>query len=281
MHRRRPSSIWRGTLPVHRRSSKALRSSFDVALIYLPPSWAACFEGENFDFHDYLKAFCAPSNIPIQIMRQSVSSGHAGPMSCGDLSVALYAKAGGMPGSSFGLNRDEAFIGISYAMKRRTTAISTATCCSQVFDPDGTGFQFVAYDAKDSHRTTRKNPYFRTTKCNPSSRAASKSISADISARVPEQNHHPQEHRIQGRGNSWRDRQLPGRNRSRARPDREERGWQGIRFDSKSPPEPTLSSETGHVPAAQPRTKRCFGRKEASKASHVENPASMSTRKAR
>jgi hypothetical protein len=31
---------------------KALRSSFDVALIYLPLSWAECFEGENFDFHD-------------------------------------------------------------------------------------------------------------------------------------------------------------------------------------------------------------------------------------
>src|SRR5262249_28075274 len=48
-----------------------IRTSFDVALIYLPQSWAACFEGENFDFHDYLKAFCAPSNIPIQIIRQS------------------------------------------------------------------------------------------------------------------------------------------------------------------------------------------------------------------
>ncbi len=40
----------------------SVRSEFDVALLYLPPSWAACFEGENFDFHDYLKAFCAPSN---------------------------------------------------------------------------------------------------------------------------------------------------------------------------------------------------------------------------
>jgi hypothetical protein len=50
---------------------RAVRSNFDVALIYLPQSWADCFEGENFDFHDYLKAYCAPSNIPIQIVRQS------------------------------------------------------------------------------------------------------------------------------------------------------------------------------------------------------------------
>ena len=52
---------------------QTLRSNFDVALIYLPESWSGCFEGENFDFHDYLKAFCAPSNIPIQIVKQGSS----------------------------------------------------------------------------------------------------------------------------------------------------------------------------------------------------------------
>jgi hypothetical protein len=50
---------------------RAVRSNFDTALIFLPENWAACFEGESFDFHDYVKAFCAPSNIPIQIIRQS------------------------------------------------------------------------------------------------------------------------------------------------------------------------------------------------------------------
>lgn len=50
---------------------KAVRSNFDTALIFLPENWAACFEGESFDFHDYVKAFCAPSNIPVQIIRQS------------------------------------------------------------------------------------------------------------------------------------------------------------------------------------------------------------------
>jgi hypothetical protein len=29
-----------------------VRSNFDVALIYLPPAWADCFEGEDFNFHD-------------------------------------------------------------------------------------------------------------------------------------------------------------------------------------------------------------------------------------
>jgi hypothetical protein len=38
---------------------KATRSSFDCVLIYLPQSWEACFEGEGFDLHHYVKAYCA------------------------------------------------------------------------------------------------------------------------------------------------------------------------------------------------------------------------------
>lgn len=140
-----------------------VRQEFDVIFIYLPDTWSHGFYGapdEDFDLHDHLKAITAARFIPIQIVRESSALAYPDRASVmWRIGLALYAKAGGVPWKLAGTDPETAFIGVSYAVRPATSDRSRfVTCCSQVFDAEGAGLEFLTYDANEIE-VQRENPF--------------------------------------------------------------------------------------------------------------------------
>lgn len=137
---------------------------FDVLFIFLPESLSLGFEDKETDFnlHDFIKATTAIHNIPTQVLREGKAINYKCRCSVmWRLSIATYVKAGGVPWKLAASDTETAFIGLSYSTRfnAQTNRYDFTTCCSQVFDSDGTGLEFIAYDAGEVEFSVGDNPF--------------------------------------------------------------------------------------------------------------------------
>ena len=143
----------------------SVRSEFDVAVVHFPDSWGPGLRRQGFSAHDQLKAVAALAGIPTQVVNDRVFNFRFTASRSWRLGIALYVKAGGIPWKLAplpGVPDATAYIGLAYALRGDPKEARFVTCCSQVFDADGGGMQFVAYDANDPLEDTdqaRRNPY--------------------------------------------------------------------------------------------------------------------------
>ncbi|WP_129125926.1 argonaute/piwi family protein [Geomonas oryzae] len=146
---------------------EAQRSKFDVLFIYIPHRWMPGYfggVGDDFDLHDHLKAATAARRLPIQLVREDKALAYPHRASVmWRIGLALYTKAGGVPWKLAEVDPETAYIGISYAVRSpESEGARFVTCCSQVFDAEGSGLEFVAYDAHEVE-VQRDNPFLSRT----------------------------------------------------------------------------------------------------------------------
>ena len=146
------------------RAMAARRLEYDVLFILLPERWATGFyhKEENFDLHDFLKAQTATHSIPSQVIKESSALHYFCRCSVAwRMSIAIYVKAGGIPWKLQDIHVDTAFIGLSYSVlfNESTRKHDFITCCSQVFDADGTGLEFIAYETDEIAHQRGENPF--------------------------------------------------------------------------------------------------------------------------
>lgn len=147
------------------RRLSLIRDQFDLALVHLPESWGPALRTHGFDAHDTLKALGAQYSIPTQVVNDRTFSFKYKASLAWRLAIALYVKAGGVPwklAPLAGVPDGTAYIGLAYALRGKPQEAHYVTCCSQVFDMDGGGMQFVAFEARDLVRDVeeaRRNPF--------------------------------------------------------------------------------------------------------------------------
>lgn len=146
------------------RKLDLVRDRFDVVVFYLPQRFEPLFEDRDtdFDLHDTVKAVAAQLGLTTQIVTDQALSYRCRASVAWRLGIAFYAKAGWIPWKlstqQLPLDSDSVYIGLSYALRTGADGSTVfVTCCSQVFDSDGGGMEFVAYDVGQG--TDPNNPY--------------------------------------------------------------------------------------------------------------------------
>lgn len=118
-----------------------------VVLICIPERWRQWREFssnyENFDLHDFVKAYCVQKGIATQFLEQKTISGDQHCRKWWWLSVALYTKAMRTPWVLNSLDQNAAFVGLGFTIDNNAPKGQHVVLgCSHLYNSDGQGLQF-------------------------------------------------------------------------------------------------------------------------------------------
>lgn len=138
-------------------------AQIDVVLIYIPeefePLTSFSDELENFDLHNYVKAYAAQKKIATQFIREKTLVSDLDCQIMWALSLAIYVKSCRVPWTISGLQKDTAFAGIGYSINKSEAGADIVVGCSHVYSSDGQGLKYKLSKINDVTFDRKRNPY--------------------------------------------------------------------------------------------------------------------------
>jgi hypothetical protein len=137
--------------------------TIDLVLIYIPKEFEVFTSYtdnmENFDLHDFVKAYAVQKNIATQFVREKTLDSDMRCQIMWALSLAIYVKSCRIPWVISDLQNDTAFAGIGYSLSKTTTGTDIIVGCSHIYSSDGRGLKYKLAKINDVTFDRRKNPY--------------------------------------------------------------------------------------------------------------------------
>lgn len=119
----------------------------DVIVIFIPERWANWREyddeGERFDLHDYVKAYCVQRGIATQFLEESTFNK---PFQCEVvwwLTLSLYVKAMRTPWVLESFDKDTAYVGLGFGIDTKMERGKHIILgCSHIYSSEGLGLRY-------------------------------------------------------------------------------------------------------------------------------------------
>ncbi len=134
-----------------------------VIIVFIPTSWDGITrvetESENFDLHDYIKAYAAQKQIATQFIQEETLSDSLVCQVNWWLSLSFYVKSSRTPWVLQGLQQDTAFVGIGYSIDRHREHNKVVLGCSHIYNSLGQGLKYKLSKVEDCTFDSQNNPY--------------------------------------------------------------------------------------------------------------------------
>lgn len=137
--------------------------SQSTIVVFIPDEWhlfeSYVNQGENFDLHDYIKAYAASKGVPTQLIREKTLKDNLKCQIYWWLSLSFYVKSLRTPWILNSQEKSTAYAGIGYSVSRTQNKSEIVIGCSHIYDSNGQGLKYKLSKIDNYVLDKKSNPY--------------------------------------------------------------------------------------------------------------------------